>query len=136
MARQCASSQRFPPKGISNQLAVFFTKIPYSCSTKMRTQVLKELLCPPTRENPRKHIWDMVALSTSLLDGLQNLDAIKQKCKGVFCTPLHFCLMASKFWRPSEATLKSSSFELFWRDVFFWNGLNGGRFGIGATGEK
>ena len=50
--------------------------------------------------------------------------------------PLHFCLMASKFWRPSEATLKSSSFELFWRDVFFWNGLNGGRFGIGATGEK
>ena len=119
MAGQCASFQRFPPKGISNQLAVFFIQIPYSCSTKMRTQVLKELLCPPTREPPPKHIWDMAVLSRSA--------HIFPLCQsGASCPPY-----TSALWH-----LKSSSFELKDFDVFLWNGLNGGRFGFGATGEK
>ena len=117
-AGQCASFERFPPKGISNQLAVLFTKIPYSCSTKMSTQVLKELLCPPTREPPPKHIWDMVVWLVSA--------RIAPLCQsGASCPPY-----TSALWHPG-----SSSFELFWRDVFFWNRLNGGRFGFGARHE-
>ena len=118
MAGQCASFQRFTQKGISNQLAVFFTKIPYSYSTKMSTQVLKELLCPPTREPPPKHIWDMVALWVSA-------HSVRLSQSGAFC-PLYI----SALLLPG-----SSSFELFWRDVFFWNRLKGGRFGFGARNE-
>ena len=109
-------SKRFPQKGISNQLAVFFTKNPYS--TKMSTQVLKELLCPPTREPPPKHIWDMVALSMWA-------HTSQPFQSGAFCPPYISALLLPG----------SSSFELFWRDVFFWNRLNGGRFGFGARNE-
>ena len=76
-----------------------------------------ELLCPPTREPPPKHIWDMVVL-------LELARSVPLCQTAAFCHPCISALLLRE----------SSSFELLWRDVFFWN-RNGGRFGFGARNE-
>ena len=145
----------FPQKGFHNQQAVFFTFfVPYSCSTKMISSASGFSVLPLANLDPNTFgIWSLCQcrlIAFHFAKESKSVREVRSSALGkrndtsrpwhtnVGSYRLNFSkaeLLTSPYtfaWWP----LKSSSFELFWRDVFFWNGVKkGGRFGFGDRNE-